>query len=504
MKTARSLVRSVSLLTLLLSACAETPSLESSERTNSLLVPQNIAISFEDRSQNFRQARQAMEEISEISPECTGTERCNGIDDDCNGLIDDQAMDARYFYRDQDGDGLGNEEDQLVACEAPEGYVERHGDLNDSDETLLENCEGLCRQNGIISVLEIEHFLSGSFENQQLGRSIASGDLNDDGFSELIVGDNDNYYLTYGPEIDPAHASLILHSSSKGTFVGSPLINDDVNGDSFDDLVAAFVSPDQELHICVLFGKSRPLVGMIEADDCDSTFEAGIVGENPEIFLTTGDLTRDGAAEIIVGSPQDDTIETNAGAIYVFDTFDPTAIMARFGARYGEMLGDRITTIDFDGNHAETLVWSDSCVLRTWNERDGEHNISYSSSCPNQLFSFDQTTLGLVFGDQTDLLFSEPLVGPIFDNLSQIVSADLDGDRQEDLIIASAENDEIAVFYGPISSSTEPDLLITGGHQFTIGNADGDDINELYISDPSAENGTIYVIHAMIHSEDES
>jgi len=50
-------------------------------------------------------------------------ELCNGIDDDCDDDIDeDDASDATVWYADADGDGFAAEDDQLTACEAPEGY----------------------------------------------------------------------------------------------------------------------------------------------------------------------------------------------------------------------------------------------------------------------------------------------------------------------------------------------------------------------------------------------
>ena len=51
-------------------------------------------------------------------------EYCNGSDDDCDGEIDedDGAGDATW-YIDEDADGYGSEEQTVISCEAPEGYV---------------------------------------------------------------------------------------------------------------------------------------------------------------------------------------------------------------------------------------------------------------------------------------------------------------------------------------------------------------------------------------------
>ena len=54
---------------------------------------------------------------------------CGGGDEDCDGDIDEEP-DAT-FYRDQDGDNYGADDDTLVACSLPSGYAARGGDCID-------------------------------------------------------------------------------------------------------------------------------------------------------------------------------------------------------------------------------------------------------------------------------------------------------------------------------------------------------------------------------------
>jgi len=77
------------------------------------------------------------------------TEVCNGVDDDCDGLIDDDdggVVGTTTWYRDGDGDGDGDPSRSVDACDAPSGYVSDGSDCDDSDAGAYpgatETCDG--------------------------------------------------------------------------------------------------------------------------------------------------------------------------------------------------------------------------------------------------------------------------------------------------------------------------------------------------------------------------
>ena len=72
------------------------------------------------------------------------TELCDGLDNDCNQLIDDGALDDGTFYRDGDGDGFGDLATALVTCTPPAGYVPAPGDCRDDLADVWPGAVELC------------------------------------------------------------------------------------------------------------------------------------------------------------------------------------------------------------------------------------------------------------------------------------------------------------------------------------------------------------------------
>ncbi len=64
-------------------------------------------------------------------------ELCDGLDNDCNGSVDD-SITTTTFYADADGDGLGDPNDSVEDCSLPTGYVNNDRDCNDTDAAIGE------------------------------------------------------------------------------------------------------------------------------------------------------------------------------------------------------------------------------------------------------------------------------------------------------------------------------------------------------------------------------
>ena len=75
------------------------------------------------------------------------TEQCNGVDDDCNNVVDDNVA-TQSYYLDADGDGFGaSGSSPEVACSPPSGRVPNALDCNDGSAAVRPGVAEVC--NGV-------------------------------------------------------------------------------------------------------------------------------------------------------------------------------------------------------------------------------------------------------------------------------------------------------------------------------------------------------------------
>jgi hypothetical protein len=82
-----------------------------------------------------------------INPDAT--EICDGLDNDCNGQIDDNVSTFNTFYADTDADGFGDPDNTTTAigCIPPNGYANNQLDCDDTNPVIHpgvpESCNGV-------------------------------------------------------------------------------------------------------------------------------------------------------------------------------------------------------------------------------------------------------------------------------------------------------------------------------------------------------------------------
>ena len=186
----------------------------------------------------------------------------------------------------------------------------------------------------------IRDSLEANQTNAYLGGPVAAaGDVNGDGFADVIVG-----AFRYNSGEDNEGAAFVFHGSAAGITGAGPDDADatiegdqagaglgynlgvagagDVNGDGYDDvIVGAFYYDNDETDEGAAFifhGSAAGITGtgpadadaMIESDQTDAVLGGSVAG--------AGDVNGDGFADVIVGAQSYDNVETDEGAAFVF------------------------------------------------------------------------------------------------------------------------------------------------------------------------------------------
>ena len=315
--------------------------------------------------------------------------RLNGSDGDLSGRSVASAGDVN-------GDGFG---DLIVGA-----YAAQPNGQNSGETYVVFGKAGVFAADMDLSSLDgtTGFKLIGGAEFDQSGRSVASaGDVNGDGFADLIVGanyadpngmDSGASYVVFGhastfaPTLDLStldgingfRVSGAAAYDSSGFSVASA---GDFNGDGFDDLIigAAYAHPNGEGSGAsyVVFGKASGFGANINLSALDGSNGFRLPGVaaydgNGRTVASAGDVNGDGYDDLIVGARGVDTNGANSGASYIVfgGAFgESTAPVTLTGTSAGEVFiggrGDDVLTggggadVFHGGAGDDTLVVSD-------------------------------------------------------------------------------------------------------------------------------------------------
>ena len=295
---------------------------------------------------------------------------------------------------------------------------------------------------------------------------LATGDFNDDGFDDILVGarfgdgpangreDAGEAYVIFGTEALPSavdiaagEQDLTIYGEGEGSNLGFSAAAGDVNGDGIDDiLVGAPFAPGRAgtggaVHI--VFG-DRDLAGTI--DIASGQQDLTITGPGgSDLFgdsLAIGDVNGDGGDDIIIGS----TFATDrdrgtglVGAVYVVlgsTTLAGTISTALeeqdvtiFGAEEFDELGDTVASGDVNGDGIDDII-------ATAEAADGPDNGRPVAAEVHVIFGTPDLggTLRISEGDQDVSIYG----AEAHDTLGfSLASGDLNGDDMDDIIMGA-------------------------------------------------------------------
>ncbi len=290
------------------------------------------------------------------------TESCNSIDDDCDGLVDDDdssLVSAGVWYSDSDGDGYGDASTTTSACTAPSGYLADATDCDDGDSDVHPGADEYC--NGVDD--DCDGDIDGS---DSVDADTWYADLDIDGFgdplSAIVACEQPSGYLTDGTDCDD-HDNAVNTAASElcdgvdndcdgltddATALDATTWNADNDGDGYGDSSSTVLACSQPSGFVAdsadcLDSDSTVNPGALEIcgngldDDCDddgaecefdsvmsmSDADLFFIGEasNDEAGVAMGgggDVNGDGYDDIIIGADRNDLTNDDAGASYLF------------------------------------------------------------------------------------------------------------------------------------------------------------------------------------------
>jgi len=169
----------------------------------------------------------------------------------------------------------------------------------------------------------------GEYDSDNVGWSLASGDTNDDGQRDLVIGaiysdeGGSNSGMIYIYEsvpsgtVDLGSAPTQIVGERSSTYAGTDVAVGDIDNDGIDDvLIGAYGVSSSAGAAYIVYG---PVSGLVDLSAAD----AELRGSGSSDYLgwavdAGGDVDGDGVGDVIVGAPYGDEGTSNTGSAYLF------------------------------------------------------------------------------------------------------------------------------------------------------------------------------------------
>ena len=342
------------------------------------------------------------------------------------------------------------------------------------------------------------HDFDGPATQDQLGGAVNdAGDLNNDGFGDVIVGlpfSDANGFNSGSAKIfsgiDGVELDSFVGDSVGDEFGAAVACAGDVNGDGTPDyIVGAPADEDNGFRsgsAWVYSGFDGSLLHTFLGDSMDDEFGSSVAG--------AGDVNNDGFDDLIVGAPFDDNTGADAGSVRVHSGIDGSLLYSYDGTAGNHQLGtavDGVGDLNADG-------FDDFLI--------GAPEPGFFSLGPGTVevrSGFDGSILFLISGNANGDEFGTSVSG----------SGDLNADGVRDILAgAPAANSGGGIGNGYVAAFSGADgsfiLRIDGDGIFTFfgrevsgaGDVDGDGFGDLIIGEPFGDGSALDGGSARVHS----
>ena len=315
-----------------------------------------------------------------------------------------------------------------------------------------------------------------------LGASLATGELNGDGFPDFAIGSPgtrgqggrvDLYFsgdLVF-PDVDP---SVVISGEAQDEF-GETLALADLNGDGVSDLVAGSQHYDnQRGRVWIFYGPFAVAAGaplFLSADQADNTLTGSGAADEFGSEILTADLNHDLKTDLVVAAPG---AQNEKGAVYLYlqDTLakrEPKAETLDFkfsgDGQEGSRFGAALTALDFDQDGTKDLVISEPFYDASVNQDTGRIYLFLQNEIP--WTTGNVPCLRNCSAATADATIEGESSGSLFG--SSLVSGDFTDDSLQDLAVSApgfgfdegTPNGRVYVYTNRFLSNLTPDVVLS-------------------------------------------